>query len=106
MISGFATGGVVGGNSPTGDRVLARVNSGEMILNKRQQQRLLYILNGGALSAGLTPAMPKPQRVDLNVNALQSQLKPYEVRVSGSLKGRGRDLVATIELEKNHNKRS
>ena len=105
-IASFETGGVVGGNSPTGDRVLARVNSGEMILNKRQQQRLLYILNGGALSAGLTPVMPKPQKVDLNVTALQSQLQPVDIHVHGSLKGRGRDLLATIENEQNHNKRS
>lgn len=37
----FAQGGVVGGNSYYGDRLLARVNSGEMILNQRQQARLL-----------------------------------------------------------------
>ena len=37
----FAGGGVVGGNSYYGDRLLARVNSGEMILNQRQQARLL-----------------------------------------------------------------
>lgn len=106
MASGFATGGVVGGNSPTGDRLFARVNSGEMILNKRQQQRLLYILNGGAFATGLTPVMPKPQRVDLNLAGLQSQLQPIDIHVHGSLKGRGRDLLATIENEQNHNKRS
>ena len=41
----FAEGGVVGGNSYEGDRVLARVNSGEMILNKNQQTELFDILN-------------------------------------------------------------
>lgn len=42
----FAKGGIVGGNSITGDNVTARVNSGEMILNKQQQARLFAIANG------------------------------------------------------------
>lgn len=45
-ISQFATGGIVGGNSKSGDRVLARVNSGEMILNAAQQAQLFSIANG------------------------------------------------------------
>lgn len=40
----FAEGGVVGGTSFTGDKLWARVNSGEMILNRNQQAALL---NGG-----------------------------------------------------------
>lgn len=36
----FANGGIVGGNSYFGDKLLARVNSGEMILNKGQQAKL------------------------------------------------------------------
>lgn len=36
----FATGGIVGGNSPSGDKILARLNSGELILNKGQQSKL------------------------------------------------------------------
>ncbi|MDR2919687.1 MAG: tape measure protein [Tannerella sp.] len=42
----FANGGIVGGNSRTGDKLLARVNSGELILNQRQQSALLGQLNG------------------------------------------------------------
>lgn len=42
----FAHGGIVGGNSTHGDRNLARVNSGEMILNKAQQGTLWGLLNG------------------------------------------------------------
>lgn len=41
----FATGGIVGGNSYSGDRVPAMVNSGEMILNKEQQSRLFNMVN-------------------------------------------------------------
>lgn len=43
----YATGGIVGGNSFTGDRVVANVNSGEMILNKAQQANLFRLANGG-----------------------------------------------------------
>ncbi len=43
---GFAEGGIVGGNSFIGDRVPARVNSGEMILTKEQQATLFAIANG------------------------------------------------------------
>ena len=42
----FATGGVVPGNSYTGDRVSALVNSGEMILTRQQQARLFDMANG------------------------------------------------------------
>lgn len=46
QISGFKDGGIVGGNSKSGDKLIARVNSGEMILNTQQQQRLWNIVNG------------------------------------------------------------
>ena len=36
----FAEGGIVGGNSYHGDRILARLNSGELVLNTDQQRRL------------------------------------------------------------------
>lgn len=42
----FAHGGIVGGTSTSGDHNLARVNSGEMILNKAQQGTLFSMLNG------------------------------------------------------------
>lgn len=43
----FADGGVVGGSSYFGDKLLARVNSGEMILNQQQQARALSLMDGG-----------------------------------------------------------
>ena len=36
----FNDGGIVGGTSTYGDKILARVNSGELILNQRQQRAL------------------------------------------------------------------
>ena len=67
-INKFASGGIVGGNSTRGDKNLARVNSGEMILNKAQQGTLWSMLNGKGGIGG-------------NVN----------------FKIRGADLVGTIE---------
>ena len=40
----FANGGVVGGNSFTGDKLFARINSGEMVLNQKQQANLSGML--------------------------------------------------------------
>ena len=42
----FADGGIIGGNSFIGDNMIARVNSGEMILNNRQQRNLFNLLDG------------------------------------------------------------
>lgn len=46
----FATGGIVEGSRTFGDFNLARVNSGEMILNKHQQGNLFGMLNTGSSS--------------------------------------------------------
>ncbi|RCW38660.1 hypothetical protein [Marinilabilia salmonicolor] len=43
----FATGGIVSGSSTIGDNMLARVNSGEMILNDKQQSSLFRMLDKG-----------------------------------------------------------
>lgn len=44
----FETGGVVGGNSLYGDKILARVNSKELILNQSQQASLYGQLGSGS----------------------------------------------------------
>ena len=43
----FARGGVVPGNSYAGDNVIARVNSGEMVLTRAQQRALFDMANSG-----------------------------------------------------------
>ncbi|WP_281322000.1 hypothetical protein [Flavobacterium aestivum] len=48
----FETGGIVGGTSFYGDKILARVNSGEMIFNSDQQRRLHGMLSDGGGSGG------------------------------------------------------
>ena len=44
----FKNGGIVGGNSITGDKILARLNSGELILNQGQQGTLYGLLNNNS----------------------------------------------------------
>lgn len=41
----FADGGIVGGSSYYGDRILARLNSGELVLNQSQQAGLLNMID-------------------------------------------------------------
>ena len=52
LVGSFSGGGIVGGTSYTGDRLTARVNSGEMILNSAQQGQLFKMLNGGGANGG------------------------------------------------------
>lgn len=47
----FADGGIVGGTSYYGDKILARVNSGEMIANDKQQARIWAAMNAGSAPA-------------------------------------------------------
>ena len=45
----YAQGGIVGGSSYSGDRLIANVNSGEMILNSRQQRNLFNAIDQNKL---------------------------------------------------------
>lgn len=51
-LPGFAKGGIVGGNSRSGDKQLIRANSGEMILTTAQQSSLFKSLKGGSAVGG------------------------------------------------------
>ena len=54
----FANGGIITGGLPisggpsSGDKILARVNAGEMILNQGQQSHLFEAINSGRLGGG------------------------------------------------------
>lgn len=54
VIPKFAGGGIVSGGSTSGDKVLARVNAGEMILNGSQQSNLFDAINSGQLGGNKT----------------------------------------------------
>jgi len=49
----YAEGGIIPGSSSSGDRLFARVNSGEMILNKRQQNNIMNMINPAATAEGM-----------------------------------------------------
>lgn len=48
----FAEGGIVGGSSFIGDKNLARLNSGEMVLTRFQQTKLFDMLDNGGVGSG------------------------------------------------------
>lgn len=54
VIPKFAGGGIVSGGPTSGDKILARVNAGEMILNGSQQSNLFEAINSGQLGGGKT----------------------------------------------------
>ena len=61
----FENGGIVPGNNFSGDRVNARVNSGEVILNREQQAKTLFaIANGQGQSSGNNGPMTTVVNID------------------------------------------
>ena len=46
-VGAFADGGIVGGGNLHGDKVLARLNGGEMVLNRTQQAKLFRAIEQG-----------------------------------------------------------
>lgn len=93
-ISQFATGGIVGGNQTSGDKVLVRVNSGEMILNAAQQARLFAIANGAAV-----------QGVSVNTAGLQGIGGGISTTLGIKGRLRGRDIVMAVANETRSNRR-
>lgn len=93
-ISQFATGGIVGGNQTSGDKVLVRVNSGEMILNAAQQARLFAIANGAAV-----------QGVSVNTAGLQGIGSGMSTTLNIEGRLRGSDIVMAVANETRSNRR-
>lgn len=58
---GFAEGGIIGGNSFSGDNQLARVNAGELILSRSQQSTLASQLSGGPANLRLSAVVSGEQ---------------------------------------------
>lgn len=63
----FAQGGIVGGSSYTGDKLVASVNSGEMILNGKQQSHLFDMIDNGTANQTATVSSVRIKGSDLYV---------------------------------------
>ena len=97
LIGRFEKGGIVGGNSPTGDKLLARVNSGEMILNKNQQHKLWKMIN-----APLRVQYPQVSQPRLQPNyTFNAAAVPTATAAGGNFRFEveGRKLVAVLSNE-------
>ena len=77
----FENGGIVGGHSYHGDKILARLNSGELVLNRHDQNRVWDLINQGT--------SPKAQ---LNGASVQFKIS-------------GRDLVGVLSNHQNKTSR-
>lgn len=90
----YAHGGIIPGGSYSGDRLTANVNSGEMIINRRQQLQLWRMVQAPLASAPqyTTPSSMVPS---LNLAALRSSFgaQRVDVNVSGRISGRDLQLI-------------
>lgn len=84
-LGAFAEGGLVDFGSPTGDRTLIRVNKGERVLTSEHQEWLQDLAKG--------------------FQGRNATNAPQRVEVTGQLRVKGRDLVATIHNETRQSKR-
>ena len=73
----FADGGVISGGSFHGDKMLARVNAGEMILNQKQQGNLFRALDSGGATGGM-----KNVEFTISGSTLKGCLKNYDSKMS------------------------
>ena len=112
-VSKFATGGIVGGNQKSGDNVLVRVNSGEMILNAAQQARLFAIADGTAaygasaqIAANFAQGVALPS-VSVQTDRLQGIMADGGGKQPQAVEWRlrGRDIVASIANETRSNRK-
>lgn len=73
----FADGGIISGGSFHGDKMLARVNAGEMILNPMQQSNLFNALNGGGAVGGM-----KNVEFKISGSTLKGCLRNYDDKIN------------------------
>lgn len=78
----FESGGIVGGSSFTGDKLLARVNSGEMILNKTQQKNLYNSMTSAEIGTPMQNTLKGDVNFTISGSALKGALKNYDSKMS------------------------
>ena len=92
----FATGGIVGGTSSSGDKKFARVNSGEMILNKFQQTRLFNMVNGNFQPPTFTAGEMQP----VTMNNISNNIEPSTTIVNVHLDANARKMLKELSNTK------
>lgn len=92
----FATGGIVGGTSSSGDKKFARVNSGEMILNKFQQTRLFNMVNGNFQPPTFTAWEMQP----VTMNNISNNIEPSTTIVNVHLDANARKMLKELSNTK------
>ncbi len=80
-LPGFKDGGIVPGSSFSGDNVLARVNSGELILNRSQQANLYKMAQGGFTAPLSTQQNLKFEIEGTKLVAILNQISKKKQRV-------------------------
>ena len=119
---GFATGGIIGGDSYHGDKLKANVNSGEMILTMSQQKKLFDFANsatslfGGnrsyvkkvvgdkrsliiAKPVGEKEYIHKPSRSNASENR-SIKINDFNINISGTIKLDGGNMSKNIDINK------
>ena len=91
-VSGFATGGVIGGTSTSGDKKFARVNSGEMILNKFQQARLFGMIDGKFQPPTFTERRLRP----VTIQNITNDIEPTATEVNINMNANARKILDMI----------
>ena len=90
----YATGGIVPGTSYSGDHLIAHVNSGEMILNPRQQQALWRMANTpitAPAAATYNPTTIHPTQIPTTA------LEPRQLNLTLTSRITGRDLQLVLD---------
>lgn len=119
---GFATGGIIGGDSYHGDKLKANVNSGEMILTMSQQKKLFdfansatslfggnrsYVKNVVGDKRSLIIAKPvgekeyihKPSKSNASENR-SIKINDFNINISGTIKLDGGNTSKNIDINK------
>ena len=76
-IKGFADGGIIEGSSYHGDRIVARLNAGEMVLNRKQQANLFR-----ALDNGIATNVGGKVEFEIKGSTLKGVLKNYDNKMN------------------------
>ncbi|MDC1268157.1 phage tail tape measure protein [Gammaproteobacteria bacterium] len=75
-VGNYADGGILGGNSPTGDKLNFNGNSGEVVLNFAQQKELMSLANGKKQGG---------KGITVNINTLPGETADVRQDESGNM---------------------